>query len=154
MLPMIRKSPVPKGQINKLDQEGFARLHNAVHDGNSVRVLELFTEEVEKADPNVEAKHTLRTPLHLAAKDTNRPNKSVKIAQLLIEHGAIIDKIDCKKRTALHYACLKGKKQMVFLLLSRGAKPTIKDKDDKTPADLDTEKLIEAYQESLQKTGL
>ena len=66
MLTMIRKSPVPKGQINKLDQEGFARLHNAILDGNSVRVLELFTEEVEKADPNVEEKHTLRTPLHLA----------------------------------------------------------------------------------------
>lgn len=147
---MIRKSPVPKGQINKLDQEGYARLHLAVLDGNSLRVTELLIEEVEKADPNVLIKDTLRTPLHLAAKDARRPKKSVRIAKLLIEHGASVDKIDFKKRTALHYACRQGKQAMVFLLLSHGAKADIKDNDDKAPVDYDTEKLIEAYHESVQ----
>jgi ankyrin repeat protein len=151
---MIRKSSIPKGHINKVDQEGFARIHLAVLDGNSVRALELLEEEDEKADPNVEVKHNQRTALHLAAKCTRRPKKCVNIAKLLIKHKASVDKIDSKKRTALHYACLKGNRAMVALLLENGAKLEVQDKDGNTPVDLDKEKLIVAYQESLQETAL
>lgn len=148
---MIRKSPIPKGQINKPDNEGNARLHLAVLDGNSMRAKELLTEEAEEANPNVEQSLSKRTPLHLAANHKTKPKKSLNIAKLLLFHGATVDPVDSKKRTPLHYACRRGRREMVFLLLSAGAKTDVIDIVGKTPRDLDESQLIRAYEESLTK---
>lgn len=146
---MMRKSPIPAGQIDKpKDKEtGDTRLHLEVLYGQVFGVRELL--EDNKANPNVKNVRK-QTPLILAAKVKQGKKNAHDIAQLLVDHGAKVDETDDKARTALHYACMRQTRRMVELLLSKGARTDLKDKDGKTPRDVDQMHLIKDYEESQQ----
>jgi ankyrin repeat protein len=64
-----------------------------------------------------------RTALHYFA--AGGGNKNNKIAELLINKGADVNKVDKYNQTALMFACDKGELEMVQLLLKNGADKTI-----------------------------
>ena len=70
------------------------------------------------------------TPLQRAAR-----YGEVDVATVLLDYGAIIDAVDCKETTALHWAVKRGSANtnIVSLLLSRGANIDKADKDGWTP---------------------
>lgn len=72
-----------------------------------------------------------RCPLNYAAWDDN-----VEICDLLLRHGADVNKQDRFGRTALMDASFKGRTETVELLLAKGAKVEFKDEDGKTASDL------------------
>jgi uncharacterized protein len=57
------------------------------------------------------------------------------VVALLLERGARIDSVDNRGRTALMWAGYRGKREVVALLLERGANTTIR-AEGKTVADL------------------
>ena len=61
-----------------------------------------------------------RSPLHDAAKPGGR-----RLVSLLIDHGATLDRVDRVGRTALYHAVTHGAKDIVELLLERGADPNL-----------------------------
>lgn len=70
------------------------------------------------------------TPLHYAASKAQ-----VETARMLIEHGAIINAPGPDGTTPLMMAALSGKPEMVRLLLSKGADPTMFNAAHETAAD-------------------
>jgi ankyrin repeat protein len=59
------------------------------------------------------------------------------VAEALLNHGAEIDARDRDQRaTPLERAASWGRKDVVELLLARGANPAVKDRDGKTALDL------------------
>lgn len=72
-----------------------------------------------------------RCPLNYAAWDGN-----VEICELLLKHGADVNKQDRFGRTALMDASFKGRIETVKFLLAKGANTEFKDKHGKTASDL------------------
>jgi ankyrin repeat protein len=60
----------------------------------------------------------------------------VSVAEQLLNAGAAINLASERGFTPLHAAAYEGRLAMVELLLARGAIPTVKTADGKTPADL------------------
>lgn len=58
------------------------------------------------------------------------------LAQLLIKHGANVNKTGLDDVTALHDAASYGNQKLVKLLLDKGADPFFKNKKGKTPQDI------------------
>lgn len=58
---------------------------------------------------------------------------SLPLVRQLVENGAAPNELELGGRTALHYACRKGYKEMAFFLIDRGADVTIVDEDNNTP---------------------
>ena len=58
------------------------------------------------------------------------------VAKLLLDHGARLDAVDNRGRTALMIAAETGHLEMAELLLKRGAKRELRDKRGKSAADL------------------
>ena len=56
--------------------------------------------------------------------------------QLLLDHGATVNAIGPRGKTALHYAATAGHARVTRLLLDRGANPTLRDEAGQTPLDL------------------
>lgn len=71
------------------------------------------------------------TPLHQAALDGN-----VDAVELLVKHGANINKQDDDTWTPLHAACAEGHTDIVELLLRHGADSNILTEDGERPIDL------------------
>ena len=95
---------------------------------------------------------SLLTPLHNVAKDDFDPENDGshgKIAEILIQNGAIVDAKDKDAKTPLHYAAQNGEigLEIAKVLLDHGAKTNAKSKDGKTPLDLakefKNEKIVE-----------
>ncbi|HEX5417361.1 MAG TPA: ankyrin repeat domain-containing protein, partial [Chloroflexota bacterium] len=61
-----------------------------------------------------------------------RPDK----VQLLLDHGAAVNAVGPRGKTALHYAATAGHAHVTELLLDRGADPTQLDEAGHTPLDL------------------
>lgn len=80
------------------------------------------------------------TPLHIAA-----IRGHIVAAELLIEHGAEVNKQDRQGHTPLHSAVFEVQTEIASLLLSRGADLAIRDRKGKTALDL----ALEAGQEDL-----
>ncbi len=59
-----------------------------------------------------------------------------RVVELLLARGAKLDAADNRGRTALMIAAALGDAPTVGILLQRGADPSLRDKDDKTAADL------------------
>jgi ankyrin repeat protein len=72
-----------------------------------------------------------RTPLHYAAAHNN-----TRIAQLLVDSKADLEKVDSKNNTALHYACGYGRLDVVDILLRGGASVSAENENGKKPLDL------------------
>ncbi|OBT89317.1 hypothetical protein VE02_02566 [Pseudogymnoascus sp. 03VT05] len=58
--------------------------------------------------------------------------KSSTIAGILLDHGAAVDVLDGRKRTPLHTAASRGRKEVAELLLKRGANIAALDDEGKT----------------------
>jgi peptide-methionine (S)-S-oxide reductase len=91
------------------------------------------------------------TPLWFACQSPANAEDRLAVATLLLDRGARVNAICEDGSTALHFAAWRGPTGMVELLLSRGAKEWIGDKDNKKPIDYarnggqsaDKEKIIE-----------
>jgi len=87
------------------------------------------------------------TALHYAA-DKGR----AKIAKILIENGADIDRRDVKGRTPLHIAAIKGNVKVAKVLLNYGADPNVLDAKGKRPLDYSLENQRKALVVLLTET--
>ena len=82
---------------------------------------------------------SLLTPLHHTARGfLDEDGNHAKIAELLIQNGAIVDAKDKDSKTPLHYAAENGEigLEVTKVLLDHGAEMNAKSKDGKTPLDL------------------
>ncbi|NLI76834.1 MAG: hypothetical protein GX442_10380 [Candidatus Riflebacteria bacterium] len=110
--------------LSRLDDQGFAPLHEAVLAKNPA-IAELLL--AGKADPNVVNRDGL-TPLHYAA-DTDQKD----LATLLLQHGATVNAAGGQGATPLHQAALRGLTGMCELLLEAGADPNLADQRQQVP---------------------
>lgn len=69
-------------------------------------------------------------PLHSAAS-----HSEIEKVKQLLDAGADPNQLDKEISTALHYAAVKGRPDVVRLLIARGAKVNIKNVNDHTPLD-------------------
>lgn len=116
--------------VDSKDEEGMTALHYACKAGNTgcLRVLiNCKRNATTSLTDNAGA-----TPLHLAC---NHQQNS-ECAKLLLENDTNIDERDFKGMTPLHLACSAGNLDIVNILLSKKADPTLRTDSGKTPADL------------------
>ena len=93
-------------------------MHRAVM--NETVDVVLFLLDTIKVDPNIEDDEGNGfTPLHMAA--SNNSDNAVKIAEILIEKGAKVNKFDRSDMSPLMYAILSSNPEMIELLLLNGA---------------------------------
>ena len=101
-------------------------VHRAATSQNADELQRLLDEdpgliEAPKSD------HPHHRPLHEACEAG-----SMAAARLLLDRGAIIDSTDTRGMTPLMCACLGGWPEVVSLLLSRGADPTLRTRGRRT----------------------
>ncbi|XP_077519316.1 oxysterol-binding protein-related protein 1-like [Amblyomma americanum] len=89
-----------------------------------------------KVAPNVDCKGTQKanlgwTPLHLACYFGH-----FDVAELLLEHGAYVDVINCEGDTPLHKAAYTGREGLVMLLLKHNADVFIINCEGQSPRDV------------------
>ena len=105
--------------VNAQDNDNTTPLHVASYYGKADLVKVLLDRGATSNLPG----NLGRTPLHLVAGSRYDPDDNgVRIAKLLIEHGADINAQDKDKITPLYAACYLGKAEMAWVLLRRGAK--------------------------------
>ena len=88
--------------------------------------LKLLLEDDEKRQVDM-ADRAGRTALHMAAHQNHR-----QLCDLLLKHGANVNRGDKRDRTALHYAASCLNEDVVSLLLAKQADPNAQDKDGMT----------------------
>ena len=141
---------IAKGaDVNAKDSEGGTPLHRVFFSGR-MDVAELLIAK----GANVNAKFTGGyfvglTPLHFAA------GRDAEIVRLLIAKGADIDSRspDTKNQTPLHFACLRGHKDVVEVLIAKGADMNAKDNNGRTALSLAKEQGYDEIAELLRKHG-
>ncbi|KAK1761443.1 Glycerophosphodiester phosphodiesterase GDE1 [Echria macrotheca] len=126
---LIVKMLVDAGvDINWQDKTGETALHIAARFGHDecARVLLKGTNE-QKADLELAENSFAWTPLHIAAVDGH-----LSVAQLLVDAGADVDKLDSSGWTAKEHAALRGHLAIARLLAahSRPAEDTAGSSDD------------------------
>jgi ankyrin repeat protein/L-ascorbate metabolism protein UlaG (beta-lactamase superfamily) len=122
ILDLLVKNGIP---VDSATTNGRTPLHNASTYGNLEGVI-YFLDKGAK----VNVIDTLgQTPLIKAA---NQGRK--KIVPIFLKSGARVDIQDkVEKRTALHYAAIKGFVDITTKLLEKGASPNLQDNSGKTP---------------------
>jgi len=103
---------IKKGRT-ELTKKDVERLHLAVYAGNEQLVLDYISKGI---DINVRDGSAVWTPLFRAV-IYDWP----QVAVILINHGADLDALDLKNFTALTYASMDAKVNLVSLLVSSGA---------------------------------
>lgn len=83
------------------------------------------------ADANEADAETKTTALHLSA---DRGNLAISL--MLLNAGANVNSQDINGDTPLHNACLCGHKEIISLLLSRGADKQLQNSSNEKPGDL------------------
>jgi ankyrin repeat protein len=68
--------------------------------------------------------------------ESGSESQALKVVQLLLDAGANINDGDARGRTALMIAAEGGRAEIAYLLLARGADPSLRDKTGKRAADL------------------
>jgi ankyrin repeat protein len=67
----------------------------------------------------------------------------VEVMKMILDAGADINAVNDQQNTALHLAALRGSDKVVQYLVSRGARLDLKNKQDKTPAEVAPKKTAE-----------
>jgi len=116
--------------VNARDEEGWTPLHFAAAGGYAEAVRVLLENNADANAFNNRADKC--TPLHLAVLSGN-----LKTAELLIDHRADPNiGADSENGSPLHVAVDKGSAAMVALLLDKGGRVDLKNKDGRTPLHL------------------
>ncbi|KAJ3108796.1 Neurogenic locus notch protein 3 [Phlyctochytrium bullatum] len=109
--------------VNAVDEKDLTPLHVAANNpastGRAADLLLILGDENVKVDAVAEAYDGM-APLHLAA-----ISAAVKVAEVLIAHGANVDVKDRVGRTPLIWAAQTNNEMMVICLLKNGANPEI-----------------------------
>lgn len=100
-------------EIDRLDGEGFSKLHRAAAGGHTDRARELLS---AGANVNAEQGTYHGTPLQYAASAGHG-----EMVQALVDHGASVDAQDANGRTPLYWAATKGHADVIRRLLDAGA---------------------------------
>jgi cytohesin len=137
--------------VNVTNSFGDTPLHNAVQGNNynCVEVVELLL--TNKANVNA-ANTNGDTPLLLAVQ---RESNRCRMAKLLLDYKADVNakQKDNRGETPLHYAAMRGDKELAELLLARGANVNARDGRGFTPLQsavprISTNELAELVKES------
>lgn len=152
----LKQVKLEKPPVTRVYQESVSReveLYTLVLEDQleSVRAFLLLIEFVD-----IDHKHDGMTPLHVAAKKGN-----ALMVGLLLNHRADINALtDDEEQTALQIAAIWGRKEVVELLLERGADRQIKNKFKKTASQLakangdrDLSRFIKTYGEPPTKAS-
>lgn len=86
------------------------------------------------ADPNIAPFHGLTA----LANAVQIPGDDPALVELLIKHGANVNKVNSRHYTALHFAVANGSLNKIDALLSHGADPNVRDQDGHTPFQFST----------------
>jgi ankyrin repeat protein len=113
--------------INRLDGNGYARLHYAVQNGQYQAAEQLIA---KGADINAKDRWG-ETPLYIAA---SRGHKS--IVETLLGKGADINAADHRGQTPLHQSVQSGQDEVAELLIAEGADINVKNNDGRTPLEI------------------
>ncbi|KAL8139206.1 hypothetical protein V2J09_005207 [Rumex salicifolius] len=76
--------------------------------------------------------------LHLACQVAD-----IGMVELLLQYGAEIDALDSKGQTPLHHSVTKGRTEIAKVLITRGAKVRIRDKEGKLAVDVAAESAMQ-----------
>lgn len=130
----IIKFMIDKGaNVNALDENGRTPLINAMW-SDSVMVVKTLLENGAKIDPkacptNGSCNFMTGSALHLAAKNGN-----MEFVELLCQDKSIVNlKDDGCERTPLHYAAIKGYRDIAEKMIDKGADINVQDRNKKTP---------------------
>lgn len=105
----------PKSKEVLVDQKQLSLLLQAIRQGDKNKVIKLI-----KDSPNLIDGQTKTVPL-IAALSAGK----LGIAQVLIEHGADVNKLDAEAQTPIYIAVIKNYPTIVKLLLDYGADPLL-----------------------------
>ena len=95
------------------------RVFTLLSQGNSQAVRELLSTDrtlIHRLD------HENHSLLHYPAMEGEETPARIEMVKLLLSHGALVNSRASHFYTPLHIACMHGKKEMVELLLTNGAR--------------------------------
>ena len=126
---------IDKGADPKItDEDGCTVLHLAAAYGDVDAIRFLIKEK--GLDPNAKTTDNefwAITPLFCADFDAGEWEETIR---MLVEFGANINEVDHLGRTVLHFAGIRGKKELFDLFIELGADRSIKDNQGRTAEDL------------------
>lgn len=128
----LRRLIGQRADVSAMDVRGWTALHHAAvsTSWNNDTMVKMLLQE--GADPDVQTKHTGKTPLHLAARGGF--NRTV---MMLLDKAADPDvKTKRTRETPLHLAAKGGHKSIVRMLLNASADLSVQTKDLETPLHL------------------
>lgn len=115
--------------VNAVDSLDFTPLHRACMVPGKLEFVRLLLAQGARSDATCNPDR--EPPLHLAVRCG-----ADEAAVALLEAGAAVNAADLQSRAALHWACAKGKAELVQGLLQRGADPQLPDAEGNSPTNL------------------
>lgn len=114
--------------IDEQDSLGQTALHHAVRNGNFELVKLIITHK-----PNINARDRQGfTPLMFVAENQNC-EECIKIVELLLKKGALVNIKNKFGQTAFHYATASGNTELSKRLFDKNANDEIEDNNGQTP---------------------
>jgi ankyrin repeat protein len=112
-------------EVNKADSKGQLPLHHAV-ETKQEKLVELLVSHNQTKGSTLD--HRKRAAIHLAVR-----SKNLRIVDLVLRVTKDVDLLGANDRTPLHLAAVEGLPAIARLLLSRGANPLKRDRQQNTP---------------------